>query len=114
MVAATFAPSALAFYRCEMMGTSMSTPCCDDDADHSVAPAPQLFGERCCSRVVVSLERAPSKVNAPPVDLAAPALGVGVELPVAVALNAGFPRPFARSQFDSGPPILRRTCSLQI
>ena len=118
-VAAMFAPSALAFYRCNMMATTMSSPCCEH-RDHSQgSSSPQIQSERCCSKVTVAVERAPSEPSAKRSGQLLPRLPRVIAMPAAFALVAQAPAvrvPWSRTQArcDVGPPIVLRTCALLI
>jgi hypothetical protein len=112
---ATVAPAAYAFYRCPMMGEAGKTlfsPCCGDDADQSDGQDAQLQSERCCVKVTVALERAPSEIGAPErSDLPAVAAD-RVVLASSAPPVAPIPSAWTRADFDSGTPILLQTCSL--
>jgi len=60
MAATLFGPPGFAFYRCRMMGATLSSPCCAQCEDHSSGQGQQLQPERCCIRVSGAIERAPS------------------------------------------------------
>jgi hypothetical protein len=117
MVVSSISPSAYALYRCWMSDTvHASEPPCHDVARPSESDLPEVKARECCSREVVSVERAPSppapvshdSVMAPP-PIALPNLQ-----PLVAALDAPRPAVAEWPPFDNGPPILRRVCSLQI
>lgn len=115
IAAATFAPSMLISYRCLMMGTTMSSPCCDEARGFAGGDAAQLRAEPCCTRVVVDWPRAPLDMPAQgDVRLQPPVFLADVEPP----LDASAPAPWLRAQMqpppDPGPPILLRICRLVI
>jgi hypothetical protein len=104
-------PTAFSFYRCRMMGTTMSSPCCGEQAEESSDRAAQLRSAGCCARASVAVERPPADTpvrDRPLVTPLSPA-------PVAVATARSVPvfaRPaWTRAQFDAGPSIIVRVCS---
>jgi hypothetical protein len=118
-VAAMFAPSALAFYRCNTMATTMSSPCCEQQGHSRGSSSPQLQSERCCSKVTVALERAPSEPSAKRSGQLLPRLPRVIAMPTAFALAAQAPAAYVawwrtQARFDVGPPIVLRTCALLI
>ncbi len=114
MVAAAFAPSALAYYRCQVMATTLSKPCCKH-AEHSGGDEAQLKAEPCCTKVTVALERASSELNPRADEPGAPSLiAVADASALLVAPAAPASTLWTRAHFDSGPPIPVRVCSLLI
>jgi hypothetical protein len=114
MAVTVSAPSAFAFYRCQMMGTTMASPCCGDDEDGSSSQGLQLDAERCCTKVSVALERAPSELTPRDRQLLPPLAAAAVAVRLTVSLPVSTPLAWTRAQFDSGPPIILRVCSLLI
>jgi hypothetical protein len=118
-VAATFAPTALAFYRCNAMATIMSSPCCEQQDHSRGSSSPQIQPERCCSKITVAVERAPSEPSAKRSGQLLPRLPRVIAMPTALALAARGPAamgawPRTQARFDLGPPIVLRTCALLI
>ena len=107
---ALFAPAALALYRCETMGTTTASPCC---ADYGQPEGDR--GSKCCTKLVVLVERAPSDMS--PTAEAPPLLALGT-IHVAAAVVADAPTPLApsatRAGLDAGPPLVLSLCSLLI
>jgi len=113
MVAASLAPTALVFYRCQMMGVR-SSRCCNGDEQQPRGPSsPRLEAERCCTKVSIAVERSPAEVARP--STAHPTLAASTAVIAALEPPARSFRPsWTRAQLDSGPPIILQTCSLLI
>ena len=112
---ALFAPTAFALYRCQMMGTTTTSPCCADYKDRSSAPGNRLQADRCCTQVVVLVERAPSDLY--PREDAPPLLSLGathVAAPLVAHLPLSTPRAWTRAGSDAGPPVFLLIRSLLI
>jgi hypothetical protein len=95
-----------------MMATTMSSPCCGDEEQTGGGETAQVRPERCCTRITIAVERAPSDLT-PKTDEALLPLQT---VPVAMALAAPptivpLARICARSE---GPPIILQVCSLLI
>ena len=112
---ALFAPPALALYRCRTMGTTTSSPCCADYGQREGERDGQADASRCCTKLVVLLERAPSDLS--PTAEAPPLLALGVAhaagAPVVVA-TAPLAPTSTRAGLDAGPPLVLTLCSLLI
>lgn len=108
---ALFAPPALALYRCQTMGTTTKSPCCADYGERDAQADPS----RCCTKLVVLVERAPSDlsptVEAPPLLVLGTTHAAAAPLAVAVAPLAPTSR---RAGLDAGPPLVLSLCSLLI
>ena len=118
MIAAVLVPSVLTLYRCRMTDAVAASPCCERAArdDRGAAPdGPAVERERCCATVTIARDRAPLDVAA---RVAAPALpvlvGAMVPPPLRVAALSPASPSWTRAQFDTGPPVHLRVCSLLI
>jgi hypothetical protein len=109
---AVLAPTALAYYRCDMMGT-MASPCCPGEGASQEPGAPRLQRTPCCTKVVVTLDRAPSDLTGPDQPLPLPVVAPPVTLAFTPPPADDRPMP-APVPANTGPPILLRTCSLLI
>lgn len=118
MLAAVLVPSVLTLYRCRMTDAMAASPCCERATrdERGAAPdGPAVQRERCCATVTIASDRAPldvaARVAAPAVPLL---LAAVVPPPLVIApLSPACPS-WTRDQFDSGPPVRLRVCSLLI
>lgn len=112
---ALFAPPALALYRCQTMGTTTVSPCCADYGQRGGDRGVQIDTERCCTQLVVLVERAPSDLS--PTTDAPPLLALdathAAASPVAVS-PAQVATASTRAGLDAGPPLILSVCSLLI
>jgi hypothetical protein len=111
---ALFAPPALAPYRCQTMGTTTSSPCCSDYGKLESDSGAQIEAERCCTKLVVLVERAPSDLS--PTADAPPLLAVGTTHAAAtvVGTSTGIAPAWTHGELDTGPPLILSLCTLLI
>ena len=111
---ALFAPPALALYRCQTMGTTTASPCCADYGQRERGHGPQVDSERCCTKLVVLVERAPSDLS-PPAD-APPLLAIGTTHAAATVVGTStvIARAWKHGELDTGPPLILSLCTLLI
>jgi hypothetical protein len=111
---ALFAPPALALYRCQTMGTTTSSPCCSDYGKRESDSGAQIEAERCCTKLVVLVERAPSDLS--PTADAPPLLAVGTTHAAAtvVGTSTGIAPAWTHGELDTGPPLILSLCTLLI
>ena len=113
-VVALFAPPALALYRCQTMGTTSVSPCCADYGKRGGDRGVQVDTERCCTQLVVLVERAPSDLS--PTAPAPPLLALHATAPAASVVDSPqqVVRASTRAGLDAGPPLILSLCSLLI
>lgn len=111
---ALFAPPALALYRCQVMGTTTPSPCCADYGKREGGGEAQVEAERCCTKLVVLVERAPSDLS--PTADAPPLLAIGTTHAAATVVGTStvIAPAWKHGELDTGPPLILSLCTLLI
>ena len=117
LLTAAASPATIGAVYCRQMGILLSHPCCGRTQVKQDAPtaSSQIDRQPCCTAIRLILEKPAGERLTQPDRPLAPTIWTGL-LPLEATLTGSFPVPgcLAVVHLDSGPPMLRRVCSLLI